>query len=408
MRSWLALACVLLLPPVAAANWPAFRGPHGNGVADEKNLPLTWSAGENIAWKVQLPGPGASSPIVWNDRVFITAFTGSKASEIVRHLLCFDRRSGKKLWQKDYPAPLPENDYAKQVKQHGLTTSTPATDGKRLYVYLGRGGVHVLDLDGNPIWHADLGEGFNVFGSGSSPLLLDDKVIVNAYAECQKLIAFDRATGKRLWDAVVDGLSWSTPAVVEPAPGKKEIVLNVGAGLYGHDSNTGAQLWSVDIVAAYNGSTPVTKDGIIYVMNSGQGEKELLAVRAGGKGDVTKTHVVWRQPKAAGSYTSLLLKGDRLFFFGGQAYSVRTSDGAIVGSARLDGIQSLYGSPILVGDKILLFTRFNGAYIVSADDKLTVLSHNRLGDESDFNASPALVGGQIFMRSNEYLYCIGK
>jgi outer membrane protein assembly factor BamB len=409
-RVWVLVALGTLVCAAAARadEWPGFRGPHGNGVADEKTMPVKWGPNENLAWKVKLPGPGASSPVVWGDRVFVTAFTGSKASEIVRYVLCFDRKTGKERWRKDYPAPLPENDYARQVSQHGLTTATPVTDGQRLYVFFGRGGLHALDLDGKPLWQADLGADINVFGSGASPVLVGDRVIVNACAESRKLVALDKVSGKVLWQSVIDGMCWSTPAVVEPGGGKPEVVLNVGAGLYGFDAATGKELWNVDAMATYNSATPVVRDGIVYAMNQGQGEKEFLAVRGGGRGDVTKTHVVWSQPKAGASYTSPLLAGDRLFVFGGGAVALRVKDGEIVGKRNLEGLRSLYGSPILAGDRILLFTRSNGAYVLSADDKLEVLAHNHLGDDSDFNASPALVGGQIFMRSNEYLYCIGK
>lgn len=407
---WRSLALVMMVcaAPVLAGDWPRFRGPHGNGVADEKTLPLKWGPKDNLAWKVELPGPGASSPIVSGDRVFVTAFTGTKASEIVRHVLCFDRKSGKKLWQKDYPAPQPENDYKGQVSQHGMATATPATDGKRLYVFFGRGGLHVLDLDGNPQWKADLGDGLIVFGSGASPLLLGDKVIVNAYMESGKLVALDKVTGKPLWKSDILGMCWSTPVVVDLPKGKQELVLNVGAGLYGFDAETGKALWSVDALAGYNSSTPLVRDGVVYAMNQGQGDREFLAVRAGGSGDVTKTHVVWSQTKAGASYTSPLLVGDRLFYFSGQAHALRVTNGEIVSKKTLQGLQSVYGSPILVGDRILLFTRYNGAYVLSADDKLEVLAHNQLDDASAFNASPALVDGQIFMRSNQYLYCIGK
>lgn len=400
-----ALACVA---STTAADWPGFRGPHGNGVADEKTLPLRWGPDENVAWKVALPGPGASSPVVWGDRVFVTASTGVKASELVRHVLCFDRKTGKKLWQKSFPAPLPENDLKGQVTQHGFTTSTPATDGQRLYVSFGRGGLHVLDLDGKPLWHADLGEGTIVFGSGSSPLLVGDTVVVNAYTESQQLLAFEKSTGKRMWATPLRGMCWSTPVLAAGPGGKQEIILNQNAGLRGFDAETGKDLWSVDNVPTYNSSTPVVRGGVIYAMNQGMGDREFVAVKAGGRGDVTKTHIVWSQSKAGASYTSPLLAGDRLFYFSGQAFVLRAHDGQLVTKKTLQGLKGQYGSPILVGDKILIFARHGGAYVLSADDKLQVLAHNTLGDDSDFNASPALVGGQIFIRSNQYLYCIGK
>ena len=391
----------------AAADWPGFRGPFGNGVSAEKDFPLTWGPKENLAWKVPLPGPGTSSPIICGERVFVTCFTGTMASELVRHVLCFDRQTGHKHWQRDFPAPLPENDYKRQVLQHGLTTSTPVTDGQRLFVYFGRGGLFAFDFEGRTLWQADLGDTISVFGSGASPITLDDMVIVNASMEGRHLVALDKSSGKILWKSEINGMSWSMPLVVDLGKGKKEIVLNVGAGLYGFDSRKGTELWSVDIVAGYNSSTPVVRDGIVYVMNQGVGEKEFVAVRAGGRGDVTKTHVVWRQTKAGASYCSPLLKGDRLFYFSGQANVVRAGDGQLVKKKALAGVTNLYGSPILAGDKIVLFTRNQGAYVLSADDKLDVLAHNDLADDSNFNASPALAGGWIFMRSNQFLYCIG-
>ena len=400
------LALCVLIAGIASANWPGFRGPFGNGVATETTFPLQWGPKKNIVWKAPLPGPGTSSPVIWGDHVFVTCFTGTKAKEIVRHVLCFDRKSGRKRWQKSFPAPLPENDYASQVKQHGLTSSTPVTDGKLLYVFFGRGGLYAFDFEGQKKWNVDLGEAINVFGSGASPALLGKKLLVNAGAESQKLVALDKTSGKILWKSVVDGFCWSTPVVVD-VKGKKEIVLNVGAGLYGFDADKGKGLWSVDIVAGYNSSTPLVRDGIIYVMNQGVGEKEFLAVRAGGRGDVTKSHVLWTQTEAGASYCSPLLAGDRLFYFNRLAYSVRAKDGKIATKKRLSGVTNLYGSPILAGDKIILFTRYDGAYVLTADDKLKILAHNQLDDESAFNASPALVGGQLFMRSNEFLYCIG-
>jgi outer membrane protein assembly factor BamB len=390
------------------ADWPGFRGPFGNGAARDEQLPLNWGPKDNLAWKVALPGPGASSPIVHGERVFVTSFTGVKAGEIVRQILCFERKTGRELWRKDYPAPLPENDYSAQVSQHGLSTATPATDGERLYIFFGRGGLHVLDLDGKPVWNADVGENLIVFGSGASPLLLGNKVIVNAGPESRQLMAFDKVTGKQLWKSQINGMCWSTPVVVEPTKGQQEIVLNVGAGLYGYDAEIGKELWSVDLLAVYNSSTPVARDGIVYVMNGGGGDKEVLAVRAGGRGDVTASHVLWTQSKAGASYTSPLIRGDRLFFCSGQAHALRLDNGDIVAKKSLQGLQNMYSSPILAGDKILVFTRYDGAYTLSADDRLEVLAHNELGDDSAFNASPALVDGQIFIRSNRYLYCIGK
>jgi outer membrane protein assembly factor BamB len=417
MKNTLWLMLILVAPSLAfASDWPGFRGPFGNGVSPKTTLPLKWGPDENIAWKMKLPGPGASSPIVWQDQVFVTCFTGKKANELVRHVFAYDRKSGKERWHREFPAPLPENDYQGQVTQHGFTTSTPVTDGKRLFIYFGRGGVHALDLDGKDLWHTELGDAINVFGSGSSPILWRDRLIVNAVPECRCLVSLDQAAGNILWKTVVNGLCWSMPIVVDvPAKekggataGRQEIVLNATAGMYGYDPEKGTELWSVDNVAGYNGTTPVVRNGIVYAMNQGLGDKEFLAVRVGGQGDVNKSHIVWSQTKAGAPYCSPLLIGDRLFYFSSQAVVMSAADGKVITQKRLPGIERLYGSPIAAGDKILLFTRNQGAYILSADDKLTEIAHNDLGDDSFINASPALVDGQIFIRSNQYLYCIGQ
>jgi outer membrane protein assembly factor BamB len=405
----LASACLLALVvagPVRAEDWPRFRGPRGDGTSAESDLPLKWGPKDNIAWKVALPGMGASSPIVVGDRIFVTCFSGKVAKELVRHVLCFDRKGGKLLWKNSYAAPLPENDYIKQLTQHGFATSTPVSDGTRVYVHFGRDGVRAFDLDGKLLWHEQVGKIVSTFGSGSSPILFGDKLIVNATVELAAVVALDKQSGKRLWKARVDGDCWSTPAVVDLPDGKKELVLNGSAAIYGFDPEDGKELWFMESVGGHISSTPVIRDGIIYVINAGMGERHVMAIRPGGKGDVSKTHVVWRQPKAGASHCSPLLLGDRLVYLSGQATAVSTKDGRILEQKRLDGLVNLYASPIVAGDKILLFTRQGEAYVLSAKN-LEILARNSLGDTATINASPALSGGQIFIRSDRYLYCIG-
>src|SRR5262249_40674903 len=152
-KRFLIYAAVLFIgvPAANAEDWPRCRGPRGDGSSSETVFPTRWGPKENIVWKVDLPGPGASSPIVWKDRVFVTCFTGTKGPDIVRHLFCFDRKKGDVLWKKAFPAPQPENDYSSYLLQHGFASSTPVTDGDRLYVYFGKHGVHCFDIDGNPL-----------------------------------------------------------------------------------------------------------------------------------------------------------------------------------------------------------------------------------------------------------------
>jgi outer membrane protein assembly factor BamB len=393
-----------LAAPLRGNDWPCFRGPNGDGSSSEKALPETWGATENVRWKVELPGPGGSSPVVLGRRVFLTCFTGSVADELVRHVLCYDRDRGALLWKHSYPAPTPECDYTGQLRQHGFATSTPATDGTLLYVQLGRDGVRAFDLDGNLKWHAPIGDIVSTFGSGASPKLLDEQLIVNATVECGALMSLDKRSGKRLWKTRINGDCWSTPAVVDLRGGARELVLNGSGMVYGFDPADGKELWQVVSLGGHISSTPVVRDGIVYVCNGGMTGPLTMAIRPGGRGDVTKTHVVW-SVKAGASHTSPVLVGDRLCWFSGQAVAVDAKDGRMLAKERLDGLNNPYSSPVTAGGKIALFTSSGVGYVLRAAD-LEVLARNDLKDDSGIVASPALSAGQLFIRSNRYLYCI--
>lgn len=392
---------------VAAEDWPRFRGPRGDGTSAESKPPIKWGPKENIAWKVELPGPGSSSPIVVGDRVFVTCFTGTDAKDIVRHVMCFERGGGKVRWQSSFPAPQPENDYAKHLLQHGFATSTPVSDGERVYVHFGRDGVRAFDLDGKLVWHESTGRIISTFGSGATPLLFGDKLIVNATVELGALLALDKHTGKRVWKASINGDCWSTPAVADLPGGKQELVLNGSGAVYGFDPADGKEKWYVDSLGGHISSTPLVAGGLIYVVNSGLNGKLTMAIRPGGSGDVTKTHIAWKQEKVGASHCSPLLLGDRLCWFSTTAVAVSAKDGGILQQKRLEGLFNLYASPIVAGDTVVLFTRNGAGYVLQAKD-LDVIAENDLGDTSGINASPALSNGQLFIRSNKYLYCIGK
>jgi outer membrane protein assembly factor BamB len=408
-KPWLPAALVLVgCSMVVRADWPAFRGPGQQGQAGDGEYPIRWGPKENVGWKVKLPGPGASSPVVQGQRVFVTCFTGKKAPDLVRYLLCLDRKSGKILWEQKRPAPQPENDYAKQLLQHGFATSTPIVEGNRVYVNFGRGGVFAFDLEGKEIWQRELGKYLNSFGSGSSPSIYGDLLLVNATVEAGALFALNKTNGETVWKAKIPGDCWATPLVVEPAKGPREIVLNAQSGLYGFDPESGKELWFCKTVGGYVSSTPVVHKDVLYVTGVNFERRMVLAVRAGGRGDVSKTHVLWQNTKLGASYCSPLVVGDHLFFFSGQANCLNRLTGELVNQERLDGVTQLYSSPIVAGGKIYIFTRKEGAYVLSADEKLTVLAHNDLEDVSAINASPAASGGELFIRSEEYLYCLRK
>ena len=410
------LSVLALLPYAAAAgDWPGFRGPHGTGVSDERGLPTTWSAKEGIAWKAPLPGPGSSSPVVWGDRVLLTCWSGygdgknkpGDMANLRRHLVCFDRASGKEVWRADVAARVPEIEWGGPIQQHGYATSTPVTDGERAYVHFGKTGVFAFDLNGKELWRREVGELINGFGTGASPVLCGKLVIVNSTVENSRLTALDRATGQVVWRVRINGDCWTTPLPVTPPGGRQELVLFARGVLFGFDPETGKELWQCDAPGPdYVSASPVTRDGVIYVMGAGAKGRLCLAARAGGRGDVTKTHVVWRQ-KVGASFTSPVLAGGRLYFFSGMAHCLKADTGEVVFQERLTGLGSEYSSPVAADGKIYLFTRRGTGHVLAAKDRLEVLASNDFG-AGGFTASPAVSRGQIFVRSNEFLYCLGK
>lgn len=401
-------------PLDARADWPGFRGPTTMGVSTASGLPIKWGPKENVVWKVELPGPGSSSPIVLGERVFITCYsgygdgTGGQQEKLRRHLLCFERSAGRLLWQKDIPATLPESNFKNQVREHGYGTHTPVTDGQRLYVFFGRTGVFAFDLNGQQLWHTEVGKSTNTFGSGASPVLYKNLVLVNAAVESSSVVALERETGKVVWKAKGISDCWSTPLLVEVPGGRTEVVLNGPAALVGLDPDDGKELWTCDTLpSTYASATPVTRKGIIYVMNAGFEGKQFLAVKGGGRGDVTNTHILWKQNKAGASYCSPLLVGEYLFYVSNGVTCLRADNGEIVFQERLGATGPEYPSPVVADGKIIAPTRRDGFYVLAAKPKFEVLAHNHLGDNSIFNASPAVSRGQLFVRSNRYLYCLG-
>src|SRR6185503_12077136 len=255
----LVLACSFLLFPalLPAADWTGFRGPTGQGTSEEKGLPVKWSSTENIVWKVDLPGPGASSPITVGDKVFVTCYSGYgiKANEgdqkdLRRHLLCLNRKTGEKIWDKTFEPKLPEHNYSGEGAYQGYAGNTPVSDGENLYVLFGKSGVYCFDLSGNEKWHVSVGEGTSGWGSGTSPVLLGDKLIVNASVESGSLVALDKKTGEQIWKAKGIGSSWNTPQIAKTKEGP-ELVVSISDWILGLKPDSGEELWRAEGVHRY-------------------------------------------------------------------------------------------------------------------------------------------------------------
>src|ERR1041385_4028082 len=242
ITSFVLSAILPLLPLCASAgDWPRCRGPDGTGVSGETGLAATWSDRENLLWKTSLPGPGASSPIVLGDSVFITCYSGygvdrerpGHPEDLRHHLLCLGLADGRVLWSADFPAKLPEEPYRENVGLHGYASGTPVTDGSSIYADFGYSGVRAFGLGGERLWFADIGSARSIYGAGASPILAGNLLIVNGSASCGALVALHRKTGKEAWRMPAgDPPNWSTPLVVDVPGGPPELVYPTNRGIF--------------------------------------------------------------------------------------------------------------------------------------------------------------------------------
>jgi outer membrane protein assembly factor BamB len=411
MRPALVLIAAALAGGAArAADWPQFRGPDSRALADAKGLPAEWGPDRGVAWKAELPGPGGSSPVVVGDKVFLTCYSGygldkedpGNLKDLKRHVLCLGRAGGKVLWSREIPAAQPEAKLQTYLDLHGYASSTPCSDGKALYAFLGKSGVFAFDLDGKQLWQTSVGTGTHGWGSATSPLLHRDLVIVNASVESRSLVALDKKTGKEKWRAKGVSQSWSSPVLVK-AGGRTELVVSGSKAVLGYDPDTGKELWHADVFDWYVCPTVVAHEGVVYALQN----SACAAVKAGGRGDVTETHTLWQ--KSFGAVVSSPVYHDgHLYWAAGQAYCVKADDGTVVYRERLKpNPGEIYASPVIADGKLYYVSRTAGTFVLEAGPKFKLLAHNTL-DDSVFNGSPAVSGSQLFLRSDRYLYCLGK
>jgi outer membrane protein assembly factor BamB len=398
------------------AEWTRFRGPDGQGVSTEKDLPVAWSATKNIVWKTKLPGPGTSSPVTNGERIFLTCYTGyavevanpGKQEDLRRHVLCLDRMSGKVLWTKEFEPLLPEHRYAGEGSYHGYSSSTPLIEGDRLYIFFGKSGVFCFDLDGKEIWHTLVGTNTNGWGSGNSPVLYKDTIIINASVESGALVALDKTTGKEVWRTPGIHSSWNTPVLVTLASGEPELVVSVPDRLMAFSPDTGKELWRAEGIHRYVCPSVVAHDGVVYAIGGGSTS---LAVRAGGRGDVSKTHTLWRQTKGSNVSSPVYLDGHLYWAadHGGGVYCQDAATGKILYQQRLQPApEIIYASCLLADGKLFYVSQKHGTYVVAASPEFKLLAHNVIEDDNNrTNASPAVSDGQLLLRTDQYLYCIG-
>ena len=424
---FLLVSTVLMQPNrLEAQDWRQFRGENGTATSTAADLPIKWDADSNIKWKTELPGPGASSPIIVGDKVFLTCYSGygdkSKGNieDLKRHLLCFNRSSGKILWQKsfDNSSVKDEDPYKSFITNHGYATNTPVSDGKSVYFFLGKLGLFAFDLNGEQLWKKEIEYKTNEtrWGSAASPILFGDNLILNAIEECGKVISIAKANGEINWEFSTDAkLAYATPNLATAANGDVELVLPVPKRVIGLDPTNGKQKWYAKnwFEGESNASVIVDKD-VVYIYG-GFRSVGSMAIRVGGEGDVTKSHVLWSTRDTAYVSTPILSR-NHLYWIDekGVAYCVKADSGERIYRKRVAGVKGgrgikFFASMVSAGEHMFAVSRSSGTFVIKTTPEYELVSHNKIGgDDSEFNGTPAISGNLLFLRSNKFLYCIGK
>lgn len=396
------------------ADWLQFRGPGGAGISSAKGVPTRWDRETNLLWKAE-PGPGSSSCIVKGERLFLCSYSGygtpgqprGDISDLKRHLICLDARTGKTRWTRSLAARMPEQETIRE--EHGYASSTPVADDDRVYAFFGKSGVFAFDHDGTQLWQADVGTRLNGWGSAASPILYRNLVLVNASVESESLVALDRASGKEVWRAKGIRESWATPILVPTAADKVELVVPIFRKLLGLDPNTGDLLWSCDTeINWYMVPTPVAHAGVVYCIGGRSGGA--LAVRSGGRGDVTATHRLWTGRKGS-NVSSPVYHAGHLYWANdnlGIVYCADAKTGDLVYEQRLGRADQIYAGVTLIDNRLCYTDRGGRTFVVAVGPKYELLATNDLPDRSRFNACATVAGGRLYLRSNRSLYCLGE
>lgn len=431
----LAVLLALTAASACAQDWPGFRGPHRDGIARGAKPPAKWSKDSNLAWRTELPGPGASSPIVVGDRVIVTCYTGygshlgdgGDPKKLEHHIVCVSRGNGKVLWKRTIPGPLEKEARRVQLSEHGFATPTPVSDGKSVFAYLGFGGLAALDLDGKVLWKADLGrptegapkatntvvrEGKALtlrWGAAASPLIHDGLVIVNAGEETNAIQAFDKKTGDRIWKRESSNLEGCaiSPTIVAGPDGPILVVVLAGE-IWAMEPKTGKPLWSIETETRGGMSPTPIADGEMLYAFGGAGDSYGVKLAAPEDGKAA-SRIAWRGPNVA--IGSPILHGGKLHLTTTQGHIlvIDAKTGEQVVKKRLEGrTGGIYASPVLAADRLYIVTKKRGVFVYAMDDDFSLVSRNELDDESRFNASPAVVGDAIYIRSDRYLYGIAR
>ena len=429
-----ALAVVALIasqPDGFEKNWHHWRGPYATGVAADANPPITWSETENVRWKIAIPGVGHATPIIWGDKIFVqTAVEGAKAESEDNDnpfggffggrndgplykfdLLAINRSDGSVLWQKTLRAVEPHEGTHRDAT---YASNSPVTDGEFVYAYFGSRGLYCVDMDGNVKWEKDVGTMYkrNTFGEGSSPVLYGNTLVVVQDHERNSFItALDKRTGEVLWKTNRDEITtWFSPIVAE-YDGKPQVITTGTNRVRSYDLATGKLLWDGDGLTRNAIPSPVAAGEFVYLMSGFRGNVLQAVSLASATGDISGSDaVVWEFGRDTPYVPSPLLSDGILYFLKSNdgilsAFNTETGE-AHYGPVRLEGVSGVYASIVGAADRLYVAGRNGVVNVVQQGPEFKILAENTLDDS--FNASPAIVGNELYLRGGKYLYCIAE
>lgn len=393
-----------------AHDWPEFRGPTGQGHSPANDVPIRWSATENVAWKAAIPGGGWSSPVLVNGRVYLTsAISAAGVKDLKLTAICLDARDGKLLWSTNVFSP---EDGSSLHRKNSYASPTPLVRGGRLYVHFGHLGTACLDLNGQVLWRQTSITYPSMHGNGGSPLLAGDRLIFSCDGITNPaVVALDRHTGKVQWktprdnDSVPKKFSFSTPLLITNA-GREELISPGAGATYAYDPTTGRPLWKVSTGTGFSVvPRPVFAHGLLFV-NTDYDFPKLFAIRPGGEGDVTSTHLAWQTGRGAPSTPSALVVGSELYFVSdaGIATCADAKTGQVHWNERLGG--GFSASPVFAAGHIYFQNEEGVGYVLKAGKTFEQIAKNELGERT--LASYAVDDGTLFIRGAEHLFRIGK
>jgi outer membrane protein assembly factor BamB len=391
----------------SAQNWPAWRGPHGNGVSTASGLPVSWSHDRPGLWRVPLPEAGNSTPVVWGNRIFLTQ---PVSAENRINLMCFDLGEGKLLWQSG--TVVEQRERTHNTNPHG--SASAVTDGERVVCWFGSAGLAAYDFEGRQLWRTDLGEHSHQFGYGGSPVIHGDLVFLNFGPGSREfLVAVDKRTGKERWrhvsgTAPADDIygTWSTPFVGEWR-GRTELISALRGELAGLDPRTGKVLWHTSGHGPQAKASPVAGEGVVVM--SGDLQSSEVAVRLGGSGDITETHQLWkRTPPKRRVGTGVIHNGR---YFGVQTSGIADcldlKSGEVLWEERLTGSganNAVWSSPLLAEGRLYIMNQSGDVFVLRAGDRFEVLAMNPLKEPT--NSSVVPVHGGLLLRTHQALWRI--